>query len=260
MQWVDQLAGPRTMLVAAHPDDETVGAATLLPRLKQALFVYVTDGAPRDGRDAARHGWSTAQYRDVRRREREQVFALCELDPARIIDLDCPDQQAASQLAPLARELARLLDIHRIEAVLTHPYEGGHPDHDASAFIVHAASRLARRAPTIAEMTSYHNGPQGLVAGEFLPDPASDAQAITTVLSPEQRSFKQSLIDCYASQRDVLRHLPLEVERLRPAPRHDFLRAPHEGTLWYEMRGWDIDGPRFRELAARAVHELRLAA
>lgn len=248
------------MVVVAHPDDETVGAATLLPRLKQALFVYVTDGAPRDGRDAARHGLSTAQYRDLRRRERAEVFALCGLDVARIIDLDCPDQQAARRLAPLARTLASHLDEHRIEAVLTHPYEGGHPDHDAAAFVVHAAARLARQAPTIVEMTSYHNGPNGLVAGEFLPDAAVDGQVVTTVLTPEQQSFKQSLIGCYASQRDVLRKLPLDVERLRPAPRHDFLRPPHEGLLWYEMRDWNIDGRRFCEFAAQALQELRLAA
>jgi LmbE family N-acetylglucosaminyl deacetylase len=248
------------MVVVAHPDDETVGAATLLPRLAHAWFVYITDGAPRDGRDAARHGWSAVEYRDARRRERAKVFALCGLDPARIIDLDCPDQQAALRLAPLARELAGLLDRHGIANLLTQPYEGGHPDHDATAFIVHAAARLARRPPAIVEMTSYHNGPKGLVAGEFLPEAAADAQAVTVRLSGEERAFKQSLIDCYASQRETLRHLPLEVERFRPAPHYDFGRAPHEGRLWFEMQDWGMDGARFRELAAAALHELGLAA
>lgn len=249
------------MVVVAHPDDETVGAATLLPQLAHARFVYVTDGAPRNGRDAARHGWSAMEYRDVRRRERAEVFERCGLDPARIVELECPDQQAASRLAPLARRLAALFDEYAIEHVLTQPYEGGHPDHDATAFIVHTAARLARRAPAIVEMTSYHRAAHGLAAGEFLPDAAADAQAVTVRLSREERAFKQSLVDCYASQRETLRQLPLpDVERYRPAPHYDFTRAPHEGRLWYETQDWGMDGARFRELAAAALAELGLSA
>jgi LmbE family N-acetylglucosaminyl deacetylase len=257
---LEELEAPGTMVVVAHPDDETVGASSLLPKLKRARFVYVTDGAPRDGRDAARQGGSVTQYRDARRRERADVFALCGIAPTRIVDLDCPDQEAALRMAPLARELAALFDEMRIERVLTQPYEGGHPDHDATAFIVHAAARLARHAPSIVEMTSYHNGPQGLAAGEFLPDASADAHAIAVPLADAQRAFKQSLIDRYVSQRDTLRWLPVRVERFRPAPRHDFRRAPHEGRLWYETRGWEIDGKRFRELALAAAIELGTAA
>lgn len=246
------------MVVVAHPDDETVGAATLLPQLKRAQFVYVTDGAPRDGHDAASHGWSTAQYRDVRRRERAKVFALCGLQADRVIDLDCPDQQAALRLVQLTRALAGLFDEWQIEAVLAHPYEGGHPDHDAAAFIVHAAARLVRRTPAIVEMACYHKGPYGIVANAFLPHAHADERMITTTLSPGQRAFKQSLVDQYESQHETLRHLPVDVERLRSAPDYDFSRPPHEGTLLYETRGWDIDGARFCELAAQALHRLEL--
>lgn len=247
------------MVVVAHPDDEAAGASTLLPRLAQARFVYVTDGAPRSGHDASRHGWSVAEYRDARRRERADAFARCRLDAARIVDLDCPDQQATLRLAPLARRLAALFDEHAIENVLTHAYEGGHPDHDATAFIVHAAARLARRAPAIVEIPLYRRGPQGAVAFEFLPDAEADAQAITVTLSEKDRAFKRSLIDCYASQRETLARLPLDVERFRPAPRHDFRRAPHEGPLWYETQDWGMTGERFREQAGAALRDLELA-
>jgi N-acetylglucosamine malate deacetylase 2 len=248
------------MVVAAHPDDEIVGASSLLRRLSHARFVYVTDGAPQGGADAARHGLCLDEYRETRRRERAQVFALCGIDTARIIELDCPDQHAAMQLVPLSRRLAALFDEHRVDTVLTHPYEGGHPDHDATAFIVRAAARLARRAPAIVEMTSYHTGPHGVVAGEFLPNEASDTQAIKVELSPEERAFKQSLIAAYASQHDTLRWLAMDVERFRPAPRYDFRRAPHEGALWYERHDWGVTGERFRELAGAALRELEIEA
>ena len=46
----------RVMIVVAHPDDETIGMGAQLNRFDDALLVQVTDGAPRDGRDAAAHG------------------------------------------------------------------------------------------------------------------------------------------------------------------------------------------------------------
>src|SRR5688572_24731924 len=84
---------PATMVVGAHPDDETVSAGSRLPRLAQARFVCVTDGAPRDGLDAGRHGLGIAAYAQARRRELLAVLALCGIAPDQVDWLDCPDQQ-----------------------------------------------------------------------------------------------------------------------------------------------------------------------
>jgi N-acetylglucosamine malate deacetylase 2 len=253
---------PRTIVVSAHPDDETVGAASRLPRLRDARFVYVTDGAPRDGRDASRFGLSVAAYRDLRRRERESALARCGIADAQVLDFDCGDQQACFHLVELAFQMAELLDRHRIEAVLTHPYEGGHPDHDATAFIVHAASALLHsrsgEAPAVAEMTSYHAGPKGLTACEFLPDAHADSRRVTVVLTEREQQFKRSLFDCYESQAETLRQFPLEVERFRPAPAYDFRHPPHAGPLLYETHDWGMSGRRFVELAATALANLGL--
>jgi N-acetylglucosamine malate deacetylase 2 len=72
---LDALAGRtgvarRIMIVVAHPDDETIGMGAQLCRFHDALLVQLTDGAPRDGCDAAAHGYPTlAEYAFARRVE-----------------------------------------------------------------------------------------------------------------------------------------------------------------------------------------------
>jgi N-acetylglucosamine malate deacetylase 2 len=107
-------------------------------------------------------------------------------------------------------------------------------------------------------MTSYHLGPEGLHAGDFLPDVQADARGVTIELTPEECADKRALLACFASQKDTLRWFRVDVERFRPAPRYDFLRPPHAGPLFYEQHAWGMTGSRFRELAAQALEQLQL--
>ena len=249
---------PATMVVVAHPDDETVGAGSRLSRLVDARFVHVTDGAPLDGRDAVAHGLSVPEYAAVRQRELAKALALCGIDASHLLRLRCPDQRAALRLAALARALRRLFHEFRPAAVLTHPYEGGHPDHDASAFAVHAAARSLRNggepSPVLLEMSSYHLGAHGLQPGRFLP--AGGGEVRTVHLTPEEQRHKRSLFDCFASQSRTLACFPLDVERFRRAPAYDFRAPPHPGPLFYESFPWGMTGTRFCGLAERAMSEL----
>jgi N-acetylglucosamine malate deacetylase 2 len=254
---------PPTMLVAAHPDDETVGAGSRLPRLAQAHFVCVTDGAPRTGEDASRHGFTPAQYAQARRRELEAVLARCGIGAGRLLSLDCPDQQASLMLAASSERLAGLFADHGTQAVLTQSYEGGHPDHDATAFIVHAAAALLRArgrpAPAIVEMASYHRGPDGVRTCGFLPPPAgSESPPVMVSLTPQEEQLKADLIACFTTQRETLRGWPLQAEGFRPAPRYDFTGPPHAGKLHYEHYPWGMSGERFRSLAQEAMQQLGL--
>ncbi len=53
-QWIKEILAGRwkgpIAIVAAHQDDETIGAGGCLPRFGEVTLVHVTDGAPRDGR------------------------------------------------------------------------------------------------------------------------------------------------------------------------------------------------------------------
>jgi LmbE family N-acetylglucosaminyl deacetylase len=247
-------------VVVAHPDDESVGAGARLARLAQARFVVVTSGATRHGGDAARRGLSSEAYAALRRAELEAALRSSGIGADRVLCLGYADQEAAAHMGEIATRLARLFAQQRVEAVLTQPYEGGHPDHDATAFAVHAAVSLLRRAarpaPDIVEMTSYHLGPEGLRAGAFLPRGATPETALE--LSREERAHKQAALACFASQREMLSQFPLAHERFRPAPAYDFHRPPHAEALFYEHQPWGMSAGRFTALCVQAMAALGL--
>jgi LmbE family N-acetylglucosaminyl deacetylase len=256
----DPRPAPRVVLVAAHPDDEVVGAGARLCRLRGALVLHVTDGAPEDMRDATALGFATrSDYARARRQELCAALALAGIPAGQARQLGIMDQEAPFRMADLARTLVDVFkDIHP-EVVLTHPYEGGHPDHDATAFAVHAACSLSTQrglaAPAVVEMTSYHNTPTGPSA-DFLP--AADRPITTLRLTKEERAFKRSLFACFRTQHERLRLFPIKVESFRAAPHYDFTEPPHVGTLLYEEWGWNMTGSRWRELARQAIEALRL--
>ncbi|GEJ58211.1 PIG-L deacetylase family protein [Anaeromyxobacter diazotrophicus] len=257
---------PLLVVVAAHPDDETLGAAGLLVRRGRAALVHLTDGAPDDRRwwPAAWSGpapATRAAYAALRRRELERALAVAGLAPGAARALGAGDQEAALHLAPLALAVRDVLLEEAPAAVLTHPYEGGHPDHDAAAFAARAAvalvARAGRRPPRLCEMTSYHAEGGELTTGRFLPAPG--VPELVHRLSPREREAKLRMLAAFESQRAVLASFRADEERFRRAPPADVGRPPHPGPLWYERLGFTMTGARFQELARRAMAELRLA-
>ena len=253
-------AMPRAMLVFAHPDDEVVGLGARLGRFRSGCFVHVTDGAPKNGRDSRAHGFATVDdYRRARETELGRALAMAGLQSVRRERLGIPDQEASLQLVWLVGRIEGLMVECMPGVVFTHPYEGGHPDHDACAFVVHKAAGLLNArgapAPVILEAAFYHAGPRGGEAGTFLPSSAETEHADYHLSGEEQRR-KQALLDCFVSQRETLSRLPLEYERFRVAPQYDFQQPPHEGGALYDRYPWGMTSERFRSLAAAADEEL----
>jgi LmbE family N-acetylglucosaminyl deacetylase len=250
------------LVVAAHPDDETIGAAGLMTRLEQCHVFHITDGAPHDRRQWTAPGARTrGDYARIRRDELARALALVGVEPRSASSLGVADLEAPRALTAIAQRVSGLMLMLRPDFVLTHAYEGGHPDHDAASFSVWAATQiLARQAvtpPPIVEMALYHGGPGHAVVGQFLSVPG--AVELELPLTSDERWRKQAMFDCYGSQ--ALTLMPfraLEVERYRIAPDYDFTRPPHEGPLLYEQRQMGITGAEWREQAAHALSVLCL--
>ena len=67
----EALTRQETALIVAHPDDETIAAGGLLPRMLAPTLVYITDGAPLINAIAGlarRPGGSAVRRRQTRRR------------------------------------------------------------------------------------------------------------------------------------------------------------------------------------------------
>jgi N-acetylglucosamine malate deacetylase 2 len=251
---------PTTLVVVAHPDDEAIGAGGLLAGLPDAVVAHVTDGAPRDARYAQSKGFQTREeYARARRREVVNALAHIGITPDRCRDLGYVDGEASMQLLELVFDVADLMDEVRPDIVLTHPYEGGHSDHDATAFAVHLACGILRRdnVPTalVLELTSYHNFSGARRVFNFLP--FSGAEERTIQLTDTEKELKRRMYQEFASQRQVLERFPIDLERFRPAPRYLFTKAPHDGQLDYERFCTMITGAQWRTNAAKALESLR---
>jgi N-acetylglucosamine malate deacetylase 2 len=261
LRWLIHGCGrtPRFAVIVAHPDDETVGAGARLDRLREAFFVFVTDGAPRNLSDARSAGFDNrGEYAAARRRELNKVFELAGIAAGRDCCLDLIDQESAFHMTQCTQMILQQIRETEPEAILTHPYEGGHPDHDTTTLSVHAACRILLReygwAPAILEMSSYHNSSHGLRTATFLP--CENAPPMTALLSPHEQDFKRRLLACYVSQTRTLQIFSTAVERFRVAPDYEFTRAPHQGRLFYEQFNWGVTGERWREMARGCLQEL----
>jgi LmbE family N-acetylglucosaminyl deacetylase len=233
-------------VVVAHPDDETVGAGAQLMRLDQLVMMHLTDGAPRDLKFAHQAGCATREeYAALRARELDAALRMGSAQATRI-GLGFVDQEAALNLGDIVDALVATIAGERPAVVLTHPYEGGHPDHDAAAFAVATAIARSPHPPACFEMAYYNARGDGA----FLPDGPAD---IVVPLDEAARARKRAMVAAYPSQAHILERFPVDSERFRPAPRYDFTQPPHDGTLYYEKHQWPLDGAKFRALCAPLI-------
>jgi LmbE family N-acetylglucosaminyl deacetylase len=185
---------------------------------------------------------------------------LAGISPARLFQLDIADQRATHNLPSIIARLAALFAVFDIEVVLTHPFEGGHPDHDATCLAVHAAARLLAQAeissPGLIEMAFYHADAKGLVVQRFLGEDDLDDSHFE--LDAEAWDRKQAMLEKFATQRATLTAFRSRIEPLRPAPRYDFPRMPNEGVLHYDRFDFGVTGAQWQESARRALREYGL--
>jgi LmbE family N-acetylglucosaminyl deacetylase len=189
----DELRPPRrAVVVAPHPDDETLGiggtlaswAAADLPTV--VVAVTAGEGSHPDSPTLARE-----ELAACRRREHRRALRTLGLGHGDVVELDLPDGDVAAHARRLRRELATLLEPGD---TLVAPLEGdGHPDHDAVAAAARVAAETAGAGLLRYAVWLWHWAAPG--------DPGIDWSTASRVHLPRWcRDAKQDAIHCFGTQ------------------------------------------------------------
>ena len=254
-------------LIVAHPDDEVIGVGGQLARWAHVLTcVYATDGAPGNGDEARSAGFEdTTSYGRARAAESRDALDHAYIGAGQIRRLGFPDQELVFALTKLDAAINSLLTELRPEIVLTHAFEGGHPDHDALALVL--AALIARRrsrdehAPLLVEFAgSWQDESGSLVTNRFAPPLRGGERQLR--MSIPHRQQKDTLMACFQTQQRMLRAFGSREEWIRPAPAYDFRALPNQGRVWYDRFEWAVRSEEWLRLASgyldRAPAAMRL--
>lgn len=249
----------RCSVIVAHPADEVVGAGCLISKLVDVTVLHVTDGAPRNMRDAKAAGFNErSEYARARKEECLAALAIANVPEDRVIELEVTDQCASSCLADLTKKITTFLQHSAADIVVTHAYEGGHPDHDATAFAIHAATRLLKqngfKPPVVFEMGLHPGNDFKAKVPDFLP--GTERETTTLLLDERAKELKQRMFACFETQRESLEVSPIGPEKFRQPLAYDFSVPPQDGKLHYEKFEWAPTSDEWQSLACEALAHL----
>jgi LmbE family N-acetylglucosaminyl deacetylase len=251
MAEIDALLGA-TIILVAHPDDEVIGFGALMQRMRRAVVVFATDGAPRDEYFWKQYG-SREAYAEVRRQEARAALAIVEAEPVFVADRvsgGVADQELFRRLPQAMEAVRELVAQLNPDALLTLSYEGGHPDHDSACFIAATVGRSM--GIRVWEAPLYHRDPDGKGAVQKFHQ--LSGEELELIVAGEEMRRKLEMFHTYKSQKLTLDVFRPEVEKFRPIANYDFTRPPMPWKLNYEIWQWSMSG---EQVAAAFAEYLR---
>jgi LmbE family N-acetylglucosaminyl deacetylase len=198
------------LVVAPHPDDETLGCAVAIMR-KREFGTRVTVVIVSDGAQAEPATLPPEELAALRRTEARRAGSRLGLGPDDLHFLDIPDTRVREHVDTVADRLAAALTEHAPEQVLIPTSCEGHPDHDATNV---AAREAVRRAGYTGQVLEYGvwlwthwpwtrgYGTEGYTPRRMLRDPVDRIREVRPLLVSARgyRARQQLALAAHASQ------------------------------------------------------------
>lgn len=210
----------RLLVVAAHPDDETIGAGVLMARTcrqgGQVRVIIVNTGIA-----AWRSGDHTALFAE-RRGETLAALALAGVPPKNVTFLGIPDLQTAAHFFSLVATLRSEIQEFRPDGVVVSAWEGAHPDHDLSHYAVVVATDRGATVP-VWEFPEYNRRYSRTGRAGFLQE---GWPFVALGLTPEELGLRRAMIACFPSEGPFVRRFGEQPELLQPLPHYNYRLPP----------------------------------
>lgn len=139
----DAFARRSTLVVAPHPDDETLGCGAAIARMRALgtpVGVVLMSGGGASPRPA---GLSLEDMLRLRREEAGRALGILGVEEACVVHLDFEDGAMPQRHQEMTDTLAGLVAEHAPQQVLVTSARDRHPDHAAVARAVRAAAAIA---------------------------------------------------------------------------------------------------------------------
>jgi len=220
------------LVIAAHPDDEVLGLGLTLIKHRNhgdsVTVVFTTNGAGGNWKESSTVKRAVSA---VRFDEACAALAVIGIDPAGIVCLGFPDGGLHRYIPEASADIATLIRVIAPRRTYVHAIEGGHLDHDITAFIVQEVSARLPIEPVFewAEYNSEAPAGRPISDARFASDPyVPDFQCAPTPFDQSEFASKQEMLAKYASQAVSIRYYPFCSEILRKArPVHLLPRLAH---------------------------------
>lgn len=160
------IAARSCLVIAPHPDDETLGCGSTIARLRSrgtdVRVVFVTGG----GESPRPDGMSVAELITLRRAEAARALDILGVPETCIVNWDFEDGELSSHADDITFELTDLVRTTTPDQVLVTSVRDRHPDHVAVARSTRAALSPLARPPVLYEYPIWQRVPALMVALE----------------------------------------------------------------------------------------------
>ena len=244
------------LFIVPHPDDEIVGASIIINRLlkkKKLFFFFLTNGVISKNQQWF---WDRNGYENkVKRRNKEMKSSISNLGFKKFYLQNISTRSLKLNIEKTYNKILKIGKSHKIDTIFCPAYEGGHQDHDVANFI---CSRLNGYF-SIYEFAEYNFFQKKINSNKFIKPAKKD---IIIELTNEEKKIKRKMLNIYLSESNNLNYISLKQESYRKLINYDYMKPPHQGTLFYRRFSFfdwhprvDSDSP---ELICKCIAESKI--